>query len=369
MPEIKNKYDVLIVGAGLSGTATALHLSKTDKTICLIDKKDKPHHKVCGEFLSHEAVSYLNDLGLDVKTLGAVKIDKMRLIKESVIVEANLPFDAYSVSRYLLDEALLDLAIKAGVTVKRGITINSITNNDNWKASSGDFAAIGESLFLATGKHDIKGWGRPDGVKNDYIGFKMHYKLSAPACDLLKEYTEIIMFDGGYAGLQLIEDNQANLCFLVEKEKFKSFKSDWNVFIKDLINQTPRLRNVLNESQPCWNKPLAIFNIPYGFVFEDAKVTMSNIYRLGDQMAVIPSFAGGGMAIALHTAKLAADSYLNGDADYNIKSLVSLRWHICKSTYLGRIIGFSKGQSLIIKIVKFNPSILTKIAKYTRLAS
>ena len=50
--------------------------------------------------------------------------------------------------------------------------------------------------------------------------------------------------------------------------------------------------------------------MPYGFVH--AGLDADGLYRLGDQAAVIPSFCGDGMAIALHSARLAAEAVLRG---------------------------------------------------------
>jgi hypothetical protein len=63
-----------------------------------------------------------------------------------------------------------------------------------------------------------------------------------------------------------------------------------------------------------WDKPLAIFGIPYGFVYRPSDRESATLFRLGDQMAVIPSLCGDGMDIALHTGFMAADFYLKADA-------------------------------------------------------
>ncbi len=51
--------------------------------------------------------------------------------------------------------------------------------------------------------------------------------------------------------------------------------------------------------------------MPYGFVHRGPD--QAGVYRLGDQAAVIPSFCGDGMAIALHSARLAASAVLRGE--------------------------------------------------------
>ena len=85
-------------------------------------------------------------------------------------------------------------------------------------------------------------------------------------------------------------------------------------------------------------------------------------------MAVIPSFAGDGMAIALHTAHIAIDYYLtNNSKKYHRKAYVELKPQIRWATRLSRLISMSTAQKLIIYACKIAPGIITKIVTRTRL--
>ena len=73
----------------------------------LIERELTSRHKVCGEFLSGEALEDLSALGIDVVSLGAVPIDRVRLAASSRAAEAPLPFPAASLTRKALDTALI----------------------------------------------------------------------------------------------------------------------------------------------------------------------------------------------------------------------------------------------------------------------
>ena len=75
----KNKFDIIIVGGGLAGLTTALHLANNNCKVCLIEKNEYPHHKVCGEYVSNEVLSYLEILGIDPFLEGAKKITKFEI--------------------------------------------------------------------------------------------------------------------------------------------------------------------------------------------------------------------------------------------------------------------------------------------------
>ena len=57
-------YDVIIVGAGPAGSATARHLAEAGVSTLLLDKSNFPRDKVCGDCLSPRAQHYLARLGV-----------------------------------------------------------------------------------------------------------------------------------------------------------------------------------------------------------------------------------------------------------------------------------------------------------------
>jgi flavin-dependent dehydrogenase len=63
----------------------------------------------------------------------------------------------------------------------------------------------------------------------------------------------------------------------------------------------------LDGAEPLLEKPITVTHIPYGYL---RRSTEDGLYCIGDQAAVIPSFTGDGISIALHTARCAAGAYL-----------------------------------------------------------
>jgi flavin-dependent dehydrogenase len=63
----------------------------------------------------------------------------------------------------------------------------------------------------------------------------------------------------------------------------------------------------LAGAEPLLDKPITITHIPYGYI---RRATEDGLYCIGDQAAVIPSFTGDGISIALHTARHAVTAYL-----------------------------------------------------------
>ena len=156
--------EVLILGGGVAGCAAAIALAQKGRKVTLIEREPVPRHKVCGEFLSGEALEDLHALGINVASLGAVPIYSVRLAAARRAAEAPLPFPAASLTRRALDTALIAEAIAAGVRVERGCSVQSLgrTAANRWQATLDDGSSHEAStVFLATGKHDMRGHTRP----------------------------------------------------------------------------------------------------------------------------------------------------------------------------------------------------------------
>lgn len=297
----------LVIGGGLAGAAVAILLARRGEAVTLLEKEKEPKHKVCGEFLSIEAQHYLQALGIDPDRLGAAPIRQLRLSADTRSVESHLPFTGRSLSRHALDAALLARANASGVTVRKGADVTGLAESaDGYTIKlRGGESLIARRVYLATGKHELRGWPRRKPIKPT-IGFKMHWHLSPAQQARLCETAELYLLEGGYAGLEPIEDGRTNLCLAIAPDRFTALGGRWEMLLSAWREASPLLNARLTGAIPVWEKPLAVAGIPYGFVSTEAKA--QNLFRLGDQMAVIPSFCGDGMAMTLHSAFLAAQA-------------------------------------------------------------
>jgi flavin-dependent dehydrogenase len=353
----------LIIGGGVAGGAVAAHLARAGREAILIERKTGPHDKVCGEFLSGKAVRYLRDLNIDLAALGAVPILAMTIYTPRTAVRSELSFPAVSVSRRALDEAILLQASASGATLTRCHTVRSLHRLDGrWLAELDDgseFAA--EQVFLATGKHDLRGWKRPPGRQNDLIAFKLHWRMAAAQIAALGPCVELFLFDGGYAGIELVESGILNLCVVVRRSHFARLGGRWDALLSELRAEFLRLHQLLADAQACWDRPLVVTSIPYGFVQTDG----DGPWRLGDQAAVIPSFAGYGIAIALRSARMAADYYLSGKSScefqYDLARDVTKK--VRSATFLSKLLVRHKCQAVAMATAQLAPGLVSKIAR------
>jgi flavin-dependent dehydrogenase len=345
---------IVIAGGGIAGASAACLLAQGGAEITLLERSLGPTDKICGEFLSAEAQHYLARVGIDPLALGGHSITRVRIVRHNTIVENPLPFRGLGLSRRVLDEALLAQAERAGATVMRGVTATDATPG---------------LRFLATGKHDMRGLKRDlSQAPEELVGFKIFYRLTPAHRASLAGAVEVILFRGGYAGLQMVEGNRANLCLLVHRDRLAEAGGAWPALIAMLQDETPHLRDRLTGAEPLLDRPLTIARVPYGFMHRPA--ADDTMFRLGDQACVIPSFSGDGMSMALHSAALAVRIFRDGGAprQYHAQLRQDVAGPIRRAMALYRLGRFGPGQIVLMHALRLWPELMRRAADITRVA-
>jgi flavin-dependent dehydrogenase len=360
-------YDAAVIGGGVAGPALAAELARAGRSVILFEKEKAAHDKVCGEFISHEGVRYLHGLGVSLEGLGALPIRHVRLARHAGAVTNELPFEAQSLSRRVLDETLLQLASEAGAEIQRGIRVKGLEKDGNaWAVHLEDENPVAaEAIFLATGKHDLKDWKRTRGQHPECIAFKAYWRLAADQAAELSGHVELILFPGGYAGLEEVEGGRANLSLIVRKDAYAAKYGSWDSLLSGMQERCPHLKNRLDGAASLMDKPLAISSLPFGHVAWES----GGVWRLGDQAAAIPSFSGDGISIALHSARRAAKSYLRGESPETYQQSLArqLLAQLHRATIISRMLVSETGQGLAMTGAGVFPFVLPVSAGLTRI--
>ncbi len=299
----------LIVGGGPAGSAAAIRLAAGGARPLLVERHPDAD-ALCGGFVSWRTLDRLVSLGVAPDALNRDRLTRVTLFAGNRTREAALPRPAIGVSRHRLDTLLRAAAIRSGATVETGVTVRHIEDRTAHLADGGTIAA--DALFLATGKHDLRGMARPAEARGSDPTLGIRVRLSPyPALRrALAGSIELHLFDRGYAGIALQEDGSANVCMAVHRSRLHAAGSP-AALLAMLGAEWPRLGDRLAHltSDAVID---AIANVPYGW---RQRSGTPGLFRLGDQAGVIPSLAGEGMGIALASGVEAADAYLRGGPD------------------------------------------------------
>jgi menaquinone-9 beta-reductase len=362
----------LIIGGGPAGAAAAAVIAAAGHPVRLIERTTGPTDKVCGDFLSTGALAALETLRIDPLALGGVPIHSVRLVHRQHVAAAPLPFAAVGLTRRALDEALLQHAASRGAELLRGTSVQRL------EPTAGGFTAqtttrgpmAAASVFLATGKHDVRGAARPHGV-DEPVGLKMYYELAPDQRAELQGWIDLVLFPGGYAGMQLVEHGRAVLCLVLSAKRFRRAGARWDGLLDRLPAEAPHLAGRLHGATACLDRPLAIAAIPYGYLFSGTRASPPNLFRVGDQACVIPSLAGNGVAIALASGTLAARTWLQSNDATVYERLLQHRLHrplrLASRVHTGCTA--RRLQPLVAAAVRTWPGIMGRVAAATRIAT
>lgn len=362
------RTSALIVGGGPAGAAAAIALAQAGAAPELIERYPAPRDMVCGGFLGWDALAALRRLGIEASELGARPISRMRLISGERTVEAPLPHRAAGLSRRTLDTALQARAEALGATLTRRTVRAADLSDRRLRLDDGEEIAA-HVLFLATGKHELRGAERPLGARRDHTsaGLRASLPPSPERERMLAGAIELHLFDQAYAGLLLQEDGSANLCLSVSPHRLGAAGGPLPL-LAELLEAAPVLAERIGADRP--DKFAAVAGVPYGW---RAGETHPGVFRIGDQGGVIASLAGDGIAIALTSGESAARAFLSGGAQ------VAQAWQRGFSTQSTRPIRTAEAlrysaehrlpRDLLMGLLNLAPGLGSHAARLTRIAA
>jgi menaquinone-9 beta-reductase len=130
--------DVIVVGAGPSGSTAAYYLAQAGLNVLLIEKSRFPRDKVCGDGLTPRAVKSLVAMGVNVsEEAGWLRNKGLRVIGGGMRLELDWPelssWPGYGLvrTRASLDEQLARRAQAAGAKLLEGTTVTGPVLDDN----------------------------------------------------------------------------------------------------------------------------------------------------------------------------------------------------------------------------------------------
>lgn len=300
---MKKKYEVIIVGGGLAGLTTSLHLGLQGRSVLLIEKKEYPQHKVCGEYVSREVVPYLASLGVAFETVDAKNIDTLLLSSPSGrSVRTPLPLGGIGISRYAFDELLFKRVLTSGVGFLKAEVTAIEYKGDQFEVRTAEGDIWQSELVVgAYGKRSTldKRLNR-DFIhqKSTWLGVKAHYRYD----EFPENVVALHNFSGGYGGLSKTESGAVNFCYLTT---YKSFKKEGSIdaFNANVVKKNPFLQNFLTHARPLFEQPLTIAQIS----FHPKSPVDGHVLMCGDTAGLIHPLCGNGMAMAIHSAKIASE--------------------------------------------------------------
>jgi len=310
----RDRFDVMVVGAGPAGTAAAITARDFGLDVLVVDKATFPRDKTCGDGLTAGALRLLEGLGLPLPALPSYAT-----VRETVLVSPTgrtislpLPVGGHHagvVPRVELDAALVGLARDRGAVLREGTGISALARDGDDVvvtleessrarvrfviAADGHFSTV-RRLLDPKAPADLGTW---HAFRQYFVG------VADPRLWVL--FDEDLL--PGYAWVFPLPDGRANVGFGVPRSPGvdgRTLKAKWH----DLLGRD-RLRRVLGPDAA----PEATHRAwPIPARFDRARLADGPVLFAGDAAAVVDPMTGEGIAQALETGILAARAVATG---------------------------------------------------------
>jgi flavin-dependent dehydrogenase len=231
-----SRVDALIFGGGPAGSTAALLLAKLGWSVALLERREFPRSKVCGEYLSGTNRPLLAALGIldEFDSLAGPEVRRVGLFAGQHQHMADLPRPlsgcGRALSRRTLDMHLLDAARTAGAAIHQPCQAESLhRHGDKWLCSARDGQSWqSPTVIAAHGSWDAgslptqppRGVPRP----SDLFGFKAHFRNAQLPLDLMP----LLSFPGGYGGMVWSSDGCLSVSCCIRRDALTRMREQYS---------------------------------------------------------------------------------------------------------------------------------------------
>ena len=311
--------DVIVVGAGPAGAASAILLAERGWSVTLLDKAAFPRPKICGEYLSPESARILDRLGAlkAVDEAGAQPLRGMKIVApDGTVIIGSYPTTgswpshrdyALAIVRERLDQILVDRARSLPVDVRERHRVTGLLREGSNVTGVQAQDAEGRALELRA-RLVIGADGRASAVAAA-LGLLRPHRLRRMALiqhvaglDGFDERGEIFVDPPDYAILNPVAPGLVNLGLVVPLAHARPFAGRLETFFHARLRQLPRLSARLEGM-----KPVGALQAMGPLAYRVKEPRAGGVMLAGDAAGFYDPFTGEGIFTALRSAELLAE--------------------------------------------------------------
>lgn len=322
-------HDVLVIGGGPSGSSCAYWLAEAGWDVAVVEKKELPREKTCGDGLTPRAVRQLADMGLEDAMTGAHRYGGLRSVAFGRTIELRwpevpgFPTYGYTITRHDLDALVAERASKAGATVLQGT--EALEPLAPVVSENGALAGCGGALVsskAATSPAELRAryvvvadgansrFGRALGTSRDRsypqgMALRGYYRSERHDEEWIESHLDIRDADGdvvpGYGWIFPLGDGRVNVGvgLLSTDQRWKGLNT--SRLMDAFVAQAPESWGISPETS-CG--PATGGRLPMGLGVGPRAGT--NTLAIGDAGGLINPFNGEGIAYGYETGRMAA---------------------------------------------------------------
>lgn len=320
-----SQQTILVVGGGPAGSAAAFWLARDGHNVTLVEKKEFPRDKTCGDGLTPRAIKQMSDMGFDFDVSEFHRITGLRSYAgDDLMLEMEWPehsrFPNWGgvMRRRDLDAQIATLAEKQGVLIREKTTANPIIDNGQLvgaELTSGDETETVTPTVTIIADGTMNRFGRDLGAsrRKDYpmgLAARGYYSSPMSKDPFLESQLDLRDSSGatmpGYGWVFPLGDGTINVGVGL-LSTFKRWKHvNTTHMMSDYAKTAPAHWEISKESQ---------LTRPVGgkltMSFSKSPLVGNNWLAIGDAAGAINPWNGEGISYAYETGRIAADHVSN----------------------------------------------------------
>jgi menaquinone-9 beta-reductase len=284
--------DLLVVGGGPAGLATAIRARLAGLVVVVLDRSQPPVDKACGEGLMPDAVLRLREIGVEPR---GFPFRGIRYFDGAVVAEGLFPHaGGLGVRRTELHAALVRRAEDLGVELRWGIKATGL-GSEGVETEHGTFAA--RWIAGADGlRSHVRRWAGLEAGEGSFRRFGVRRHFTMPPWS---DFVEVYWGPACEAYVTPVSDEQVGVAML-----WSGGKASFD----DLLARIPALRARLA------GVPAASHDRGAGPLHQRVRaVRRGNVALVGDAAGYLDAITGEGLAVALHESAALVEAILAGD--------------------------------------------------------
>jgi menaquinone-9 beta-reductase len=282
---VAENADVLVVGAGPAGLATAIAVRLKGLSVTVADSRRPPIEKACGEGILPEGVAALSALGIQLNSSVAFPITGIRFCDATSSASAKLPHGAasFGLRRTVLHSLLVQRACDLGVNFRWGTRVSDcIANSARLDSVHFNFRWLVGADGQKSNVRKCAALG-PRSVRSARFGFRRHFAI-APWSGFVEVYW------GRNCQIYVTPTGAQEVCIAL-------LTSDPQMRIPDALPQFPKLAASLNDAQPLTPELGAVTTLE-----RSGKVARGSTALVGDASFTVDGITGQGLSLAFQQA-------------------------------------------------------------------
>lgn len=287
--------EVVVVGGGPAGIATAIAASQQGLAVTVLDSRKPPIDKPCGEGLLPEAVAALRLLGMELDPRVAFPFNGICFSDDASSSTARIARgQAFGVRRTVLHAILVKRAQALGVSLRWGARISHL---DTHHLTANGASIPFHWLIGADGQRSIvRSWAGlgPSRYLRSRFGFRRHYPI-APWNDVVEVHW------GDRCQLFVTPTAADEICIAL-------LSSDPRLRIGQALDQFPSVTRHLRGISPVVAEGGAITALGRA-----KRVALGNVALVGDASCSIDGIAGQGLSLAFQEAIALGNALAKGN--------------------------------------------------------